>query len=83
MNNEHDFSKENIERAKASFKQPKPGARGPFYTGARVDWDYGASDATLFRSAVWQAYQDAKRTFREIKYTDTDRKAFDNLARHI
>ena len=36
-----DFSEENIAKAKASFKKPYAGARGPFYTGDRKDWRFG------------------------------------------
>jgi len=78
-----DFSEENIVKAKASFKRPYAGARGPFYTGDRKDWKFDNDDIELFRDAVWQGYLDASRTFRGIKYTDTNRKAFDNLAAAI
>ncbi len=84
MDNEYDFSKENISAAKASFKNKTAGdgEGGPFYTGKQQAWQY-RDDKELFLDAVWQGYLDAKRTFKDVKNTDDDRTAFKNLAYHI
>lgn len=84
MDNEYDFSKENIAASKASFKNKaaRDGRGGLFYTGKQQAWQY-RDDKELFLDAVWQGYLDAKRTFKDVKNTDDDRTAFKKLAYHI
>ena len=63
-------------------KNKGDGKRGPFYNGSQP-WEFDLKNEGLFRSAVWQGYLDASRTFVKIKHTNDRRDAFNNLASSI
>ena len=77
-----DYSKPIIAGKIKQFKQPGRDKRGPFYNGTQK-WVFELNNIDLFKNAVWQGYLDASRTFRGIKDTKNNRKAFDRLANSI
>ena len=78
-----DYSNSNLANMINIFrcKNKGDGKRGP-YNGSQP-WNFDLEDEGLFRSAVWQGYLDASRTFVKIKHTQDCRYAFNNLASSI
>lgn len=72
----------NIIRFRSRLNEDGKQKKGPFFNGTQA-WSFDKNDIVLFKSAVWQGYLDASRTFHGIEGTDKNQGAFLKLAKSI